>query len=572
MKNFDRIDAVLRLVRRPWFILAILATAVILVTQWAFADAALTQRFVGQGQFGITAAGDGMFTATNPPVPDSGTIVLTVPPSATSIVQAYLYWAGNDFNPGGDDTVDFSVNGGAAIALTADVTYGPDFWFNSNPDRYHYVYVEDVTALIQTGTNTYAVSDLGPLATTYGAGILVVYEDPNLPVVQVEIRDGLDAAYHGFRPPQGPNTEVTCVNFPPAAAARQMNFVILGAGVRETDERPNAIWHWSGTQPPADLVDLPGASSIEPFPLNATDGIAWDTLLESRPIAAGDTDACFQIESINDLEGFDGASFVWLAAGSSLEVEAATPTVTPTATETPTLTPTASETPTDTPTITPTGTLPTDTPTPTGTVPTDTPTPTGTLPTDTPTATGTVPTPTLPVIRSPEILPNTGFAPGQVSSLSAQPVGKRYAAMGELQLEIPSLGVLMPILGVPFENGTWDVTWLSDQAGYLEHTAFPTWAGNTALTGHVYLADGTPGPFYRLAELNWGDRFVIHAFGQRHVYEVRSVEYVLPGDVSVLGHEDLDWVTLLTCSGFDPRRDQYARRLAVKAVLLSVEN
>src|SRR3990172_1493366 len=60
------------------------------------------------------------------------------------------------------------------------------------------------------------------------------------------------------------------------------------------------------------------------------------------------------------------------------DVDPATPTPTPTATDTPTPTPT--DTPTPTPTDTPTPT-PTDTPTPT---PTDTPTPT---PTDTPTPT-----------------------------------------------------------------------------------------------------------------------------------------------------------------------------------------
>jgi LPXTG-site transpeptidase (sortase) family protein len=190
-------------------------------------------------------------------------------------------------------------------------------------------------------------------------------------------------------------------------------------------------------------------------------------------------------------------------------------------------------------------------------------------PTSTP---GPNPNPTatspLPIV---DVLPFTGFAPDLISSLPPLTDSNRPLAMGDLWLEIPSQNVQMNIYGIPAVNGEYDVSWLGSNAGYLYGSAFPTWQGNTALTGHVYLADGTPGPFYNLRYLHWGDTVVLHAFGQRYTYEIRRTRYVRPDDLSVLGHEKLDWVTLITCSGYDERTNSYSWRLAAQAVLISVE-
>jgi sortase (surface protein transpeptidase) len=42
------------------------------------------------------------------------------------------------------------------------------------------------------------------------------------------------------------------------------------------------------------------------------------------------------------------------------------------------------------------------------------------------------------------------------------------------------------------------------------------------------------------------------------------------GDLSVLRHEDYDFVTLITCSDFNPRTQTYRQRLAVRAILVEV--
>ena len=145
--------------------------------------------------------------------------------------------------------------------------------------------------------------------------------------------------------------------------------------------------------------------------------------------------------------------------------------------------------------------------------------------------------------------------------------------MGDQWLEIPRLGIQMNIMGVPHStDGSWDVTWLGNNAGWLNDTAFPTWKGNSVITGHTTDDSGKPGPFALLNTLSYGDKIIIHSSGAQYVYEVRSVSKVEPGSVaSMLKHEELPWVTLVTCQGYDPSTDTYKFRILVKAVLVKVQ-
>jgi LPXTG-site transpeptidase (sortase) family protein len=168
------------------------------------------------------------------------------------------------------------------------------------------------------------------------------------------------------------------------------------------------------------------------------------------------------------------------------------------------------------------------------------------------------------------VVPATGFIPDQVTALPEQTVA--YADLGDLWLEIPRLGVQMPIVGVPQSGGGWDVSWLGNNAGWLNGSAFPTHAGNAVLTGHVWNADNTPGPFAGLNQLWWGDKVIVHAWGGQYLYEVRSVEQVSPGNATaMLEHEDLPWVTLVTCRGYDAATGGYQYRVLVRAVLVDMK-
>jgi hypothetical protein len=73
-------------------------------------------------------------------------------------------------------------------------------------------------------------------------------------------------------------------------------------------------------------------------------------------------------------------------------------------------------------------------------------------------------------------LPGTGFAPGVLTSLPSQAADQSYASLGEIWIEIPSQGLQTSIVGVPPSDGGWDVTWLGNNIGWLNGTAFPTQA------------------------------------------------------------------------------------------------
>ena len=168
-------------------------------------------------------------------------------------------------------------------------------------------------------------------------------------------------------------------------------------------------------------------------------------------------------------------------------------------------------------------------------------------------------------------LPETGFPMGRVTTLPEQPPAKAYTDSA-MTLEIPKLGVSMPIVGVPASTDGWNVTWLGDAAGWLEGSAFPTWAGNTVITGHVWDAYNQPGPFAELKTLHYGDTIEIYAWGQVYTYEVRESKVFWSRTASsrVFRHEETDVLTLLTCEGYNPFTGNYFFRRAVRAVLVDV--
>jgi LPXTG-site transpeptidase (sortase) family protein len=169
-------------------------------------------------------------------------------------------------------------------------------------------------------------------------------------------------------------------------------------------------------------------------------------------------------------------------------------------------------------------------------------------------------------------LPDTGFAPDTVVKLPKQSMEKAYRLNGNLTLEIPRLNLSTTIVSVPLVDGKWDVTWLDNKAGHLMGTAYPTWNGNTILTGHNWSAFNQPGPFAELKQLQYGDVIKINAYGMTYTYEVRENTLVKPDDIDrVMQHEVYDWITLVTCESFTPTTGNYQSRRMVRAVLIDVE-
>jgi LPXTG-site transpeptidase (sortase) family protein len=174
-------------------------------------------------------------------------------------------------------------------------------------------------------------------------------------------------------------------------------------------------------------------------------------------------------------------------------------------------------------------------------------------------------------VSSTALIPVTGFAPNKVTALPAQPASKAYMSLGEIRIEIPTLGINFPIVGVAVSNNSWDLTWLKDSVAYLDGSAYPTLAGNTVLTAHVVDANNNLGPFSDIKGMQLGQKVYIHAYGQVYVYQVQENRKLLPTSLStVFKHEEYDWITLVTCEDYNVKTASYKYRRMVRAVLISV--
>jgi len=166
------------------------------------------------------------------------------------------------------------------------------------------------------------------------------------------------------------------------------------------------------------------------------------------------------------------------------------------------------------------------------------------------------------------LIPFTGFAPGMVTKLD---VASRPAYDAtSLTIEIPVLKVNTSIVGVESKKGSWDVSWLQNQVGWLNGTAYPTWKGNSVLTGHVVNADGKPGIFSHLKSLGIGEYIFVNSAGYRYTYKVVSNTLVQPDDASVMKHADNSFLTLITCDTYDEQTGTYLHRVVIGAALVDV--
>jgi LPXTG-site transpeptidase (sortase) family protein len=166
------------------------------------------------------------------------------------------------------------------------------------------------------------------------------------------------------------------------------------------------------------------------------------------------------------------------------------------------------------------------------------------------------------------IIPVTGFAPGMITKLDVFSHPSYDAT--SLTIEIPVLKVNSSIVGVESKQGNWNVSWLQDQVGWLNGTAYPTWKGNSVLTAHVVNADGRPGVFSKLKSLGLGEYIFVYGAGYRYTYKVVSNDIVQPNDASVMKHEDKSFLTLITCDTYDKETGTYLHRVVIGAALVDV--
>ncbi len=154
------------------------------------------QLAIFSGQYDYTAFGNTMNTVENGA---GGPCTILTESSATlslnsdqTVVAAYLYWAGS-----GTGDTEVLLNG---VPLTAERVFADQI----DPDRVFFAAFVDVTTQIQnTGPGLYTLGELDltddiapycPTGTNFaGWAITVIYEDPALPLNQVNVFDGLQS-------------------------------------------------------------------------------------------------------------------------------------------------------------------------------------------------------------------------------------------------------------------------------------------------------------------------------------------------------------------------------------------
>ena len=213
----------------------------------------------------------------------------------------------------------------------------------------------------------------------------------------------------------------------------------------------------------------------------------------------------------------------------------------------------------------------TNTPLPTN-APTETNTP---LPTNTPVQTST-PIPTLVPTNTPTATARPAHSdPTQTIILPAagdgsQQVTKQNSVIGEL--DIPALGLDLPIVMVPQDGYEWDLTNLDMNAGWLEHTAGLNQAGNKVIIGHLDLVKNKQGPFFNLDQLKVGDQVIVTYDGIKVVYQAIRIFKVDDDDAQFVDSNYPADLTLITClkGSWDKKAHNYHKRLVVTFYLVGV--
>lgn len=295
---------------------ACLAVLMLLVAQTVqAADGTLPPQVTLTGNYCVAHGGIGLR--------DTGTDSFSVTFEGTP-VQVYLYWSARYQGANnGDDTVTIAFNGGSSTPVTAGASESAFAGFRQQGvDRFYYTYRSDNIVGLLPAANTLNVT-VSNLTTpeAHGAGVVIISEGPTCAYSKVQIKFGLDGFFWNFPPLAGPDSQVTCVDVPPAPFDQTLDVQMFVGGVEHNEMRGDRIWFATGSgTPPTDIVTTGTAANIlegpippantPPYPLTGTNG-EWDDYANTITVPAGDTYACFQIESI-DGRNPNGTSGVWL--------------------------------------------------------------------------------------------------------------------------------------------------------------------------------------------------------------------------------------------------------------------
>lgn len=129
----------------------------------------------------------------------------------------------------------------------------------------------------------------------------------------------------------------------------------------------------------------------------------------------------------------------------------------------------------------------------------------------------------------------------------------------------PTAGINSQIVESYLNGTSWEVGDLGAQVGHLQGTGWTHTPGNIVLAGHVEMADGRPGVFANISQMNIGDPLVIMQDGAEHTYRITQMFHTAPDDLSVVYPTTSQRLTLVTCSNYSFLDDEYRDRFIVIA-------
>jgi LPXTG-site transpeptidase (sortase) family protein len=124
------------------------------------------------------------------------------------------------------------------------------------------------------------------------------------------------------------------------------------------------------------------------------------------------------------------------------------------------------------------------------------------------------------------------------------------------------------------ERSPYSEVWIpvSVYTGWLQGSAFRESVDDSELTGYVWNADNTTGPFRHINTLCWGDQVIVYSSGAQYVYQERSIMLISPvNTAAMLKHNELPWITLVTSRGYNEATHTYKYRVFVQAMQVAVK-
>ena len=319
--------------RRALFLFALVLAGTAAGAAAIDSEGELVERDRLVGNLGVAHADLGVYPdrAGNNPAPErsGGTTTISVP-AGSEIVQSLVYWAGR--GPGWEDP-NIEVNG---TSIDADIDYR---WETPSYDQSTYVTDISDAGVIGDGTTTLTISGADQNGERfYGIGFLVIYENPALPEVEMQLLEGNEFAFFDdtFFDEIGEaavHTSVNCTQFSPSIEDRDLltfsRIMGVDAGRGDGPPRTQRLQWWTGTtaiatpiadglvqiptQTPSGSVDNPVATKVP-----ATGEWGSDTFEAPATLAAGDTHHCNQLQSVSIGDGA-GASLSLTNQGAAAE-------------------------------------------------------------------------------------------------------------------------------------------------------------------------------------------------------------------------------------------------------------